>query len=853
MIEKKIYKEIPGGKNNFHSAVLTAFSFNFHYFEGQVLRTLKEKWITSVNILVDQNMLNSSLGISSNYLKSINNAYAVNGIKSSGAFHPKINFFIGDKSLLAILGSGNITPGGHGKNHELFSGFYADVNDKTELPLLLELWEYISNFAKQTNGYSNKRICQTITDCCELLGRREFEKHQFYNIDDDFDAALLYNEKNSSIYNQLSALIPSDEIEEITIVCPYYDKDGALLKNFCQLFPNSHISIYLQENGGLPPIEIGTDKRIVFYDFNKTTRGKKQITDFMGGRMLHAKVFHFKSQTEEYFLIGSANATLAAMGSLNYPPLNDELSVLYASLSFNFLNSIGINKISKPIKNISTLLRQGYFEENVSMSNRKTKHIIKSIDLEERLLKVYVDSRYIPTEPYYLSAFKQDGVECFSFPIIKQQQEIFEFTLSSEQSDNSLQYCAFENVNGDIISNKQLVNRIDKLRNTNPEKNLRNIREIIGKIEAGQFNELEVADYLIQLHREDVGAKRVLLRSNISTDKEDISEKDITTLSYDEAIAASNNASVLSRIATGHITSRLWQSLEYILENKSDAISDELINEEEEASTAESEKRKVEDSKTATSCIEIGKNVNRVFRIVEKLTEKYCSNLKRARSNENHIIGIVDYLYFLLASHTITAICHFNEYTSFPEETNIIDWKKNLNNLYRESILCMLKQFTILHQCREIAKYSKEQEDLSFRHKDLLNKSLYHILVDVTLAYNRSDQQNPVIKEQFILYCLNIFDKCGLPNQGLKDYLEKLSTASNNAFHPPHVLKMLEEIVNAKRDGTYKKSKKRGICKISSIQKNRCRVTTIYDDNYIFMDKTDLSDFREYPTNCVSW
>jgi hypothetical protein len=844
-MERKIYKEIPGGKNNFHSAVLTTFSFNFHHFEGQVLRILKEKWVTSVNVLVDQNMLNFSLGVSSNYLKSINQAYAVNGIKSSGAFHPKINFFIGDSSLLAIFGSGNITPGGHGKNHEVFSGFYADSADKTELPLLLELWEYLIRFTKQMDGYSAERICKTITGCCDLFSNEKLVKHQFYNIDKNLDAALLYNEKGTSIYHQLSNLIPINDIEDITIVCPYYDEDGALLKDFCQLFPNANLNIYLQENDGLPPTRIEADERIVFYDFNEATRGKITNNALGDGRMLHAKIFHFKSTEKEYCLVGSANATIAAMGSSNFSYQNDELCVLYASLSFDFLNTLGINKVSKPIKNIAAFSRQGYYGENAPALNSRTKHIIKSIDLERRQLKIYVNSRHIFTESCYLTAFGRDGVECFSFQINDGQQEIFEFTLSIEQSDPDWlpQYCAFVDTNGAIISNKQPVNRIDKLRNTNPEKNLRNIREIIGKIEVGQFNELEIADYLTQLYREDTGAKRASSHGGLRENKEAIAEKNISTLSYDEAIAASNDTSVLSRIASGHITSRLWQSLEYILENKSNAILDELMDEEEEASATEGKDRKVGSIEECDSCVKIGNDITRPFNIVKKLTEKYCSNLKRAQFNEEHVIGIIDYLRFLLSSYTITAICHFNEYTSFPKETNIADWKKKLHYLYLESIQSILVQFTLLHQCRKIAKYAKEQDDLTFRHNDLLNKTLYHILLDVALAYNSLGRQEPVVKEQIILCCLNIFDKCGLPNDGLKDYLEKLSAANSNSFYPPHVLEMLDEIVDASRYGTYKKAEKLGICKIDTVQGGKYRIKTIYSNSYSFTDKKNISDF----------
>ena len=45
MSELKLFREIPKSAD-FHSAIMTTFSFDFHHFESQVLRELKRKGIT---------------------------------------------------------------------------------------------------------------------------------------------------------------------------------------------------------------------------------------------------------------------------------------------------------------------------------------------------------------------------------------------------------------------------------------------------------------------------------------------------------------------------------------------------------------------------------------------------------------------------------------------------------------------------------------------------------------------------------------------------------------------------------------------------------------------------------------
>ena len=119
-MEKKIFKEIPK-KANFHSALLTSFSFDFYHFESQVIRSLKRIGVINFNVLVDLGLLDQNLGLSTGNLKGLSKSYSVSGIKSRGAFHPKIILLVGNDEVLLIQGSGNITNGGHGKNHELFN------------------------------------------------------------------------------------------------------------------------------------------------------------------------------------------------------------------------------------------------------------------------------------------------------------------------------------------------------------------------------------------------------------------------------------------------------------------------------------------------------------------------------------------------------------------------------------------------------------------------------------------------------------------------------------------------------------------------------------------------------------
>ena len=140
-------------KADFHSAVMTTFSFDFHHFESQVLKQLKKNGVTNVSLFADSNMLDESIGLATGHLKSLGSNYSINSIPSRGAFHPKLTLLASDKEVLLLQGSGNITSGGHGKNHELFSFFYATDEDTTQLPLLIEAWDYIKSITTNVKGF----------------------------------------------------------------------------------------------------------------------------------------------------------------------------------------------------------------------------------------------------------------------------------------------------------------------------------------------------------------------------------------------------------------------------------------------------------------------------------------------------------------------------------------------------------------------------------------------------------------------------------------------------------------------------------------------------------------------------
>ncbi|RUT78951.1 hypothetical protein [Ancylomarina longa] len=781
MEEKKIYIEVPGGRNKFHSAILTSFSFNFHHFEYQVLKTLKHKWVTNVGVLVDSDMLDNSIGLTSGGLRQLTQSYSVNGVKAKGAFHPKINFFIGDKEILMVMGSGNITPGGHGKNHETFTTFYADSKDSPFLPLLIETWQYIQYLSTGIEGYSKERIINIIPRNCDLLSESTIQPHSFVKVDDQTEIALVYNSV-SSAFSQLLRLLPQDSIRLISIVCPYFDEGGDFLLNLLDKLPNATMQVYIPEEFGLPPTNMAENDRASFFAWENTKRGEKDLnggTEFK--RKLHSKIFNFKSDENEYCLIGSANATMAAWGTESNKGINEEFGALYKSKKLNFLDDLGIKGVKKVVKP-SAYKRESKAGQEVELKERKERQIrILSCDLNVLTLKIFLkqelshpDMSVVLCNDVGTVVYKQSLVEVDS-------KEIF-VRLNSECLSLNPAYVIFENDKGDAVSNKQVLNYLDKLYHTDPSKENRTIRGLIGALEIGKVNEFQIMNYLTELD-----SSKALENKNHSSGNRTFSVQDVHgEVTYEEAVAASKNKDVKAKLFQTHNTIRIWQTLTQLFNEQHSSNIEELNDEEEDGSANVSVERKATIRDFDSHEIKDKSEANRILRRTAKLSLDFEKAMEKNQFDNEFKINEVTVCQFLVVSHVITAILCFTNYTlpynQSKKEYKLYDpneWKDTLREHYHSIMQKVLLAFSrVVISCQLEDYSSDEYKDNKLR--EYLQKAVDHsIICNYLINGNRMGNPHSDMSD---LACLNILKKFGKTDENFRDYVEAISKSNLDVY-----------------------------------------------------------------------
>ncbi len=487
--EEHILSLLP--RNQFHSCVLTTFSFDFNYFYHDVRSQLSRAEVINTNVLVDDAMLQHYLGSVTGYAQDSIRKFAITGIPgNAGVFHPKIGLFFGDKEKgFMILGSGNLTACGHGKNQELWGAFHIDGPGDAKAPLFKSAWEYLRGFKKQMSGISKHKI-EWIEQHAEwVLKIPDTPAAQWIPIDHDTEAQLLIN-TNVGIWESLTAAIEGESITEATVISPFFDIKGTTLNDLCTLVGGAEVHLIVQmDTCAFPDLKsISIPPNLVFHDWDTIYTEEKE-------RYVHAKLLHIKTKNKEYCLIGSANLTSAGMGNDEKSPVNEEVSILLRSKIDILKNHLSIDDLGMVVP-LPEIFSQAKPIE-VRFSRTKTTLRVRSIDRYSNTLHIYMD-KIDDATGLVLRLF--DGWEDNLGDVrieeaeYSEQFDCYKVRITAERGIFFAQL--FNEVNGTPISNKAVVHDAKALLNTNPDPANKKLEKALAQIEIGQTDLLSLLSYI---------------------------------------------------------------------------------------------------------------------------------------------------------------------------------------------------------------------------------------------------------------------------------------------------------------------------------------------------------------------
>ena len=760
--QRQLIKEIPSGK--FHSALMTSFSINLYYWEIQLLRSLSSKDINFVSALVDSDCLSEQL---LKFTKAFSGKrpldFSLHGYKMKGAFHPKIQFYAGNDSVLVLIGSGNLTVMGHGRNLEVWSPVMIESVDSPAYPFVRNVWSYLKSLYHGL-GEEAENIIYSIEKNCNLLIDDYDEPVAEHSLGES--SIRFFTNSKASLYSQCLDWIGNDRIKSITIMSPFFDHKAELVKALYNQYKPDEIRLIIEDGFGALPKKNNIPEYAKLYKWDKIakTTGKK-YQDFF-----HSKCFFFEGDRYHYMLCGSANASVAAFGLPGVMPTNHEASVGFKSATtdyfkmtgFSLIDSIDVEELEQEDKPATTsnhskvtiwIKEATYLYDNYDIS------IDNSSDVIEATITFYSGSR----KPLYTTRKKiKSGIEKYSGYF--------------KDNINPL-YVEITNSNGELLSNRQFVIPTEILEINNPSPESVYKRKRYREIEAGKFVNGEVLRFIEQILNEaetkmTVKSSAEVLNDKTTEDKDGYTFSSVAEYLKDDGTGITGDKSMRKSDKSASQSSMLFDSMISYISRSSKEKEDEDIDEEETEDAQRSGGREKERTQKTTS--RSVKNASDIQQKITKMFDKYISNLESVALSEKKVKNEISLMEAL--KKYMTAVFFLYRTFSYRYTIELGD--------ETEHCLIPLQRSTL---------YRKTATEYFYRLTSLF--SLY--LMKSSLLV----EQNSVIKKKTDSYkqyafelCLAVFSICDWLNEGYNDYREWSLTYKSSS------LLTLRKVLNATID-----------------------------------------------------
>ena len=297
---------------NWQRALFTTYALSLSFFESILFRALRrvgcqETWVvTDVQGYRDSLIERRSQGVGQEFR-------LVPVSLNEGVFHPKCVYLAGEKLDVLLVGSGNLTFGGFGRNLEVI-----EVLLSTTAPAAFgDFAEFLTSI---DNRLGKDLHCPDVAwtkifrDCASRFSRSFPLASQ--------EQPRLIHTVDTSVVSQLPRQITHLSPRELTIMSPFFDNDGNAVQRLADALGCTSVRIAIRPH---------EDKsNFPFKEARKWKRSKIAAVWPVASalkRPLHAKWIEAHGETGTAVLTGSINATTAAMCTTR----NIEVGVLRTS------------------------------------------------------------------------------------------------------------------------------------------------------------------------------------------------------------------------------------------------------------------------------------------------------------------------------------------------------------------------------------------------------------------------------------------------------------------------------------------------------------------------------------------
>lgn len=331
----KLYERF--GERGYHTSVITSFGVDFDAYENVVLPRLRGAGCHNNILLCDGALLTQSLADSSSLPRYAGRLYTANGAKAAGVFHPKLVVQVGRNGGRIIVSSANMTATGLAGNLELAGEFACGTEDSGEQRLIAQAWAYALRHCDRTGQELDAQIAWAEARTPWL--RRAVQTRENVILEDGTTAALLTTGERIGIGERFVAHVGNMPVKRLVVVSPYWDENLKALGFIAKTLSSAKTDLLIDSDAGLFPVTaLKKLKGVRLFDRE----------EFRKGRFLHAKAVVAQTRKSDHVLYGSANCTVAALGTKGFAGENEEVCMYRRFPADTALDSLELAELLDP-------------------------------------------------------------------------------------------------------------------------------------------------------------------------------------------------------------------------------------------------------------------------------------------------------------------------------------------------------------------------------------------------------------------------------------------------------------------------------------------------------------------------
>jgi HKD family nuclease len=297
-------------------SLLMTYCASLPFFERDVLPYLQQVGDGRVTVLLDSAQYDASF---SDLVRGAGTKYRLHPVRlphKSANFHPKLYLFMDGSKVELLVGSANLTPSGFGSNAEIVDRLTLSKEQEDNAAALAQYADML-RLLPAVDPCLPQQVVNELQNIASDLERRGAIKGQ-----NNLAGPFFLHTIEESLLTQLIRLIPPQEIKEIVAVSPFFDEKSLAVLKLAETYGNAKIRLIKDAQpdslNGEALKKLGA--RVTVEEWGTLADQIK--------RRLHAKLLIFRSNTEEWFVSGSANLTRSAWLSTALSGANIEAVVV---------------------------------------------------------------------------------------------------------------------------------------------------------------------------------------------------------------------------------------------------------------------------------------------------------------------------------------------------------------------------------------------------------------------------------------------------------------------------------------------------------------------------------------------